>query len=232
MKTLNQLIKPTLFILSLSVTLFGCLKKLDDIPKASISGLSIVHASPIAEKLDVFINKTKVNNGDFGFANKIDYLNAYSGNRQILISKKGASTNLKSENFTLKPSEAYSLFVVEKLNNIGFLFLTDTLTTPPAGKAKIRFVNLSPDAGALNLAIEGVSEGFVSDRLFKEYSTFKLINPAERVTFIITNKTTGATEVTLANIKIEEGKIYTLWAKGLKAEINDFKLGASIFIHK
>lgn len=233
MKTLKSIANPTLILLALSLTLMGCLKKLDDTtPQASISGLSIIHASPTIEKLDVYINQTKVNSSDFAYTNKIDYVNAYSGNRQIWISKKGASAILKSENFVLKPQTGYSLFVIEKLDNIGFLFLTDTLTNPPAGKAKIRFVNLSPDAGALNLAIEGISGDIVSDKLFKEYSTFKTINPADRVTFLIKNKTTGAIETTLSNIKIEQGKIYTLWTKGLKTASGDFAFSASIFTHK
>lgn len=235
MKTLTNLktvAKPTFILLILSITLFGCLKKLDDVPQASISGLSLIHASPTVEKFDIYLNQTKVNQTDFAFTNKIDYVNAYSGNRQVSLANKNASGFRKSENFTLKPNIAYSLFVIDKLDNIGFLFLTDTLTNPPVGKAKIRFVNLSPDAGALNLAIDGATADLVTDKLFKESSIFKTIDKAERVTFNIKNKTTGAIETTLANVKIEEGKIYTLWVKGLKVATDDYKIGATIYTHK
>lgn len=229
---LKSLSKPILISLTFATVFISCLKKNEDVPIPSISGLSIIHASPTAEKFDVYLSQTKVNNGDFAYTNKIDYLNAYSGNRQIWISRKGLNTSLKSESFTLQPQTGYSLFVIDKLDNIGFLFLTDTLTNPPAGKAKIRFVNLSPDAGALNLAIDGLTGDLVSDKLFKQYSAFKTINAADRVTFFIKNKGTGAIETTLANVKIEQGKIYTLWAKGFKANADDFELGASIFTHK
>ncbi len=223
---------PVLILLCLATIFTSCLKRNEETPIPSISGLSIIHASPTIEKLDVYISQTKANSSDFSFTNKIDYLNAYSGSRQISIKKKDASAILKSENFVLKPQTGYSLFVIEKLDNIGFLFLTDTLTNPPAGKAKIRFVNLSPDAGALNLAIDGISGDLVSDKLFKENSAFKTINPADRVTFLIKNKATGTVEATLANVKIEKGNIYTLWAKGLKSASGDFAFGASIFTHK
>ena len=235
MKTLTNLktvAKPTFLLVILSITLFGCLKKLDEVPQASISGLSLIHASPTVEKFDIYLNQTKVNSTDFSFTNKIDYVNAYSGNRQVSLANKNASGFRKSESFTLKPQAAYSLFVIGKIDDIGFLFLNDTLTNPPVGKAKIRFVNLSPDAGALNLAIDGATADLVIDKLFKESSTFKIVDKAERVTFNIKNKTTGAIETTLTNVKIEDGKIYTLWVKGLKAVNDDFKLGASIYTHK
>ncbi len=235
MKTLiilKSAVKTALIFLTLSVTLFSCLKKSDEVPQANISGLSLIHASPMAEKFDIYLGQTKVNRTDFAFTDKIDYLNAYSGIRQITLTKKDLNAIIKSENFTLKPQTAYSLFVIDKLDNIGLLFLTDTLTNPLAGKAKIRFVNLSPDAGALNLAIDGASTDLVSDKLFKEYSSFIAIDKADRVTFNIKNKTTGAIEVALSNIKIEEGKIYTLWVKGLKSASDDYKLGAEIYTHK
>ncbi len=235
MKTFNNLKSitiPTILILFLTLTLMGCLKKLDEVPQVSISGFSVIHAVPTAEKFDIYLGSTKVNILDFAFTNKIDYLNAYSGIRQVSVGNKNASAFIKTENFTLKPNIAYSLFVIGKPDSIKYLFLTDTLTYPPAGKAKIRFVNLSPDAGALNLAIGGATADLVADRLFKEYSPFITINNAERVTFNIKNKTTEVVEATLANVKIEDGKIYTVWAKGLKTATNDFKLGVEIFTHK
>ena len=233
MKTLKQIVRSTLVALTLSVALSGCLKKSDEPqPQLRISGLCLIHASPTTEKIDVYLNQTKVSGIDFAYKDKIDYLNAYSGDRQISMSKKGLSASLKMQNIHLKPQTGYSLFLIDKLNTISFLLLTDTLTKPIVGKAKIRFVNLSPDAGALNLAIEGVAGDLVTDKLFKEYSAFKSINPAERVMFIVKNKTSGLTETVLHNVKIEADKVYTFWVKGLKNDTNDFSLGASIYQHK
>jgi len=223
--------KALLAATALSLGLISCSKN-DDYTPPAISGISIIHASPTTEKLDVFINNTKISVNDFSFGTKMDYLNAYSGNRKFDVTKTGTTTSLKSESFTLEPQEGYSLFVINKLENISFLFLKDDFTQPATGKARIRFVNLSPDAEALNLAIAGSATDLFTNKAFKEYSTFESIDAAEKVTFNIKNKTTGANEVVLADVKIEAGKVYTIYAKGLKATADATKFGAAIFTHK
>ncbi len=216
---------------ALSLGLLSCSKN-DDYTPTPISGLSIIHASPTTEKLDVYLDNNRVSINDFSFSTKMDYLNAYSGKRKFDVTKAGTSTSLKSEQFTLDPQEGYSLFVVDKLETIAFLFLKDDLTRPTAGKARIRFVNLSPDAGALNLSITGSANDLVSNKAFKEFSAFETIDAEEKVTFNVKNKTTGLNEAVLQDIKIEEGKIYTIYAKGLKSTTDATKFGVSIFIHK
>jgi hypothetical protein len=223
--------KALLAATALSLGLISCSKN-DDYTPAQISGISIINASPTTEKLDVYIDNNRASIADFSFGTKMDYLNAYSGNRKFDVAKTGTTTSLKSETFRLDPQEGYSLFVINKLENVGFLFLKDDFTQPAAGKARIRFVNLSPDAEALNLAIAGSATDLFTNKAFKEASTFESIDAAEKVTFNIKNKTTGANEVVLADVKIEAGKVYTVYAKGLKATADATKFGAAIFTHK
>lgn len=224
--------KTIIAALTLSIALVSCKKSDGNYAPIEISGLSIIHASPTAEKLDVYVDNTKANTQDFSFGTKQDYLNAFPGNRTLTVTKKGSAAVLKTEQVTLVSQVGYSLFVIDKLENIKFLLLEDNLARPAVGKAKIRFVNLSPDAEALNLAIEGKATDLFTNKLFKEYSAFEPIDIAEKVTFNIKNKNTGAVEATLADVKIEDGKIYTIYAKGLKAATDDTKLGAAIFTHK
>ncbi len=223
--------KAIIAMLALSVFFASCLKK-QDYTVVDISGLSIIHASPTTEKLDVYINNTRATPTDFAFGDKGDYLNAYSGNRKFDVTKKNVPLSLRTDMFMLAPTKGYSLFLIDKLENIKFLLLEDDLTKPTAGKAKIRFVNLSPDAEALNLAIEGKPTDLFTNKAFKEYSTFETIDAGNNLKFLIKNKTTGNTETTIADVNIEAGKIYTLYAKGLKATTDETKFGAAIFTHK
>lgn len=225
-------IKTLITALVITLGLASCSKNDDDNTPIYVSGLSFIHTSPTAEKLDVYVDNTKANIEDFAFGTKIDYLRAYSGDRTITVTKKGVTTKLKSDVVRLEPELGYSVFVVDKFENIGLLTIKDDLTKPAAGKAKIRFVNLSPDNGALNLAINGVATDLVDNKAFKEYSAFVAIDPAEKVTFNIKNKATGVVEATIVDFKVEEGKIYTLYAKGLRANVDDTKFGAAIFAHK
>ena len=223
--------KTLLTALALTLGLSSCMKDDFENTPISISGLSLVHASPTTEKLDVFIDNTRATE-DFGFGAKIDYLRAYSGDRTITVTKKGLTTRLTSDVVKLLPDSAYTVFVVDKFEAIDLLTLRDDLTKPATGKAKIRFVNLSPDGGALNLAINGVATDLVDNKAFKEFSSFLLVDAAESVTFNIKNKATGTVEATISAVKIEDGKIYTIYAKGLKATADDTKFGAAIFTHK
>lgn len=223
--------KAILAAVTLSLGLLSCSKNTDYEP-VDISGLSIIHASPTTEKLNVYVDNGLATFNEFSFGSKVDYLNAYSGNRKFDITKAGTNTSLKTEQLTLEPQIGYSLFVVDKLENIKFLLIKDDLTKPATGKARIRFVNLSPDAGALSLAINGQTTDLFTNKAFKEYSTFENIDAADKVTFNVKNATTNELETSLADIKIESGKIYTIYAKGLKATIDQTKFGAAIFTHK
>lgn len=218
--------------LTLSLGLLSCAKNDDNYQPVEIAGLSLIHASPTAEKLDVYLDNTKGSGTDFAFGTKIDYLNAYAGSRKLTVTKKDITTSLKTEQFTLEPRVGYSLFVVGQLENIAFLMLKDDLVKPEEGKAKVRFVNLSPDAEALSLAIVGATTDLATNKAFKEFSAFETINAAEKVTFNVKNNTSGAIKTTLTDIKIENGKVYTIYAKGLKSTTDDTKFGATIFTHK
>ncbi|NEU08480.1 DUF4397 domain-containing protein [Flavihumibacter sp. R14] len=217
--------------ITLSVALVSC-KKDDDSNPVQVSGLSVIHASPSAEKFDVFVDTKKANAADFSYTNKIDYLDVSSGNRKVVITKKGLTAPLLSDTMTLKPQVGYSLFVIDKTETLKYLLLKDDLSKPAAGKARVRFVNVSPDAPALNLVIAGSTTDLVTNKAFKGSSEFLSIDAAEKVTFNVKNQTGGAIVATTGDVKIEAGKIYTIWVKGLIAATDDTKLGVAVFTHK
>lgn len=223
----------TLFAMAaLSVAMVSCSKDFDNITPQPISGLSVYHASPTTEKLDLYVGSAKAHESDFAFGNKIEYLNVYSGERQVTIRKKGTEPVLLTEKLTFEPQVGYSLFIADNLANVKFVMLKDDLTKPATGKARVRFVNVSPDGGALNLGIEGKNTDLFTNKLFKEYSTFEDIDAAERVTFNVKNTEGGAVATKIQDVKIESGKIYTVWVKGLKAATDDTKIGVLVSEHK
>ena len=224
-------IKSLIAAVTLTTLMSSCMKNDDVQPQQPVAGLSIVQASPTAESLDFYIDDKKTDI-ELTYAKKIDYLNLFPGKRKLSINKKGGQSVLLAEELTLKDYIGYTLFVVDKLETVKFLFLDDDLTKPAAGKAKVRFVNVSPDAPALNLAIAGKETDLVTNKLFKEYSTFVEIDAAEKVTFNVKDKESGSLQTSIADVKIEAGYAYTVWVKGLKAATDDTKLGVAVFQHK
>ena len=217
--------------LVLSLGFLSCSKLDRDYEPIQVSGLNIIQASPTLDLLDVYVDNTRATASDFEFGNKIGYLSAYSGNRAFNVTKKGNSTSLKSLTHNLKPQVGYSLFVANTLANIELLILEDDLAKPATGKAKIRFVNLSPDGGSLSLNVGGAATDLATNKAFKEFSTFEAVDATQSVTLNIKNATSGAIEATIPGVKLEDGKIYTVYAKGLKANTGDLGFSAKIFLH-
>lgn len=234
MKTLTNL-KLSLKILSAaiigSVLLSSCSKDFDNTPAPAVSGLNIIHAIPSTELLDFYVDNTRANNEDFGYTKKLGYYNLYSGERTLIITKKNNTATVLSQKFTMQPERGYSLFIVNKLETPQYVLVKDSAAALTTGKANVRFINLSPDAPVLNLAIAGATTDLVTDKAFKQYSEFITIDAAAKVTFNVKNKDTGVIEASLPDIKIESGKAYTIWVKGLKSATDNNKLGLSIFTH-
>ncbi|RZJ81876.1 MAG: DUF4397 domain-containing protein [Flavobacterium sp.] len=230
MKT-NLNFKTIIAALAITLGLSSCMKNDENYTPVEISGISLINASPTADKLDVYIDNTRASVNDFVFGTKMDYLNAYTGTRTFRVAKSGATTAFYSKDFKLEPSVGYSAFLINKTDNLEILMLADELKVPATGKAHVRFVNVSPDATALSLSITGQTTSLATAIAYKASSTFVEINAAEKVSFDI-KTADGVTSSPLQNVKIEAGKIYTVWAKGLVAATDDTKFGVAIFTHK
>jgi hypothetical protein len=108
----------------------------------------------------------------------------------------------------------------------------DDLTAPAADKANVRFVNMSPDAGNLDLAITGQTTPLFAKTAFKGATKFVAVAPGAELNFQINENTKTDVLAKVEKIKIEKGKIYTIWAKGLKAATDSTKLALGVITNK
>lgn len=235
----KTIFKTFIAVVTVSVLVSACSK--DKSEPQQLAGLKVINSFVSADSLDFIIDQTRVNNkfafnynGIIGFnaTNKVGYLSLYPGIRTLGIAKRGVNKFLATEQKTLVPGVGYSMFVLDtvKTNTKKFLILEDDLTDPATDKAKVRFVNLAKDATALSVRINGKDADLFSNKGFYEYTPFAAVDPGESVTFNINENATVAT--TVPNVKIEKGKIYTIYAKGLKAAtVDSLKLKATIYTH-
>lgn len=218
-------------VVAVSVVFAACSK--DKYEPQQVAGLSIINAFAAPDSLDFYIDQTRANRGALKFNSKIDYLNLFPGNRALSIAKRGANKALASERFNLGSGIGYSIFILDTLNTNTkkFLLTEDDLTAPAADKANVRFINLSKDAPALSLRINGKDADLFTNKAFYEATNFAAVDPGESITFNLIAG--GDVKTTLPNVKIEKGKIYTIYAKGIStAAIDSLKLGAAIYTHK
>ncbi|QPH40642.1 DUF4397 domain-containing protein [Pedobacter endophyticus] len=210
-------------LLALTLTISACKKDFNDDP-IEAAGIGFVHASPGTGPLDFIVDNQK--GGTFTYTKDLGYYSAYPGTRLLGVAKKDSLKYLTNLNATLKPGIFYSVFVVDTLKSTKLLVVEDDLKAPETDKAKVRFINLSPGSAAYDLGVTGTAAPLFTAKAFKEFTPFINIAPNDNYSFEL--KQSGTVKVTLPAIKIEKGKIYTIWAKGLTSATDSTALGLSV----
>ena len=211
-------------LVMLAVFAFASCKK-DDVETPKVSALSFVNAAAGSPALNVFIGQSQVSNGLFTFGKDLSYMNAYSGEREVSFFQ-GTEKNATGK-FNLKDGKFYSLFLTGKWPQTELVLLQDSLTNPAAGKAHIRFVNMGKDAGVLNLGLTNGST-LIGQKAYKAGSDFIAVTGNAAYNFVIRNHTALTDTVKIPAVTLEAGRSYTIWAKGLKAEVGNDALGIAI----
>lgn len=204
-----------LFAIVLSACFTGCSKNETEVP--SISGLMIVNASPGAGTYNVYINdvSSSVNQkGALPFMGTIaPYFNITPGANKIKFTTSSSTASVFTETTNLENDKAYSYFLVNDVPNLSGLLVQDDLSLSSAEKGFIRFVNLIPDAGALDLAVSGGTT-LVGNKAFKTASEFISADPKNYELQLI-DKSSGTIVATLKDVTITAGKMYTIVAGGM-----------------
>ena len=221
-------IKIIFSLLALTIFISACKKDWDDSNSITVAGIGFVHASPGTAALDFILDNQKINS--FTYTKDLGYYAAYPGIRLVGVAKKDTLKYLTTANATLKSGSFYSVFVVDTLKSTKLLILEDDLKAPETDKAKVRFVNLSPGSAPFDLAIAGTDAPLFTAKAFKEFTTFSNIAPNDSYTFEL--KQGGTVKASLPAVKIEKGKIYTIWAKGLSSKTDSTGVGLSVMTNK
>lgn len=193
------------------------------------SKVMIVHASPDAPAVDLLLNNTKVAGG-VNFLQNTNYLEVNSGVLNVKVNAAGTSTSVINADLNVSKDKSYSVFAVDKLASISAVAFEDDLTTPATGKAHVRFIHLSPDAPAVDIALRGGAALFPNVG-FKSGTAFTPVN-AGTVQLDVRLAGTQTVALGLADISLEAGKIYTIYAKGLLTGTGNQALGAQIIVNK
>ncbi|MGN6397075.1 MAG: DUF4397 domain-containing protein [Mucilaginibacter sp.] len=196
----------------LSMALTSCIKNHDTTPPPPVALLSVIQDSPGQQPLNFTLNGSRVNNNSIVYGSGLDYFRAYAGKRTAAFTQTGG-TVVKSDTITLEQNLAYSLCLVNKAATPEFLLLHDAITQPSSGNANLRFVNLSPDNGAVDLAVKDGAV-LVANKPFKGYSDFASLE-GKNYTFEIRKAGTATVLATLSNKTITPSLVYTIYFRGL-----------------
>jgi hypothetical protein len=145
------------------------------------------------------------------------------------VNVAGTSTTVINADVPFTKDMNYTLFAIDSVSNIGTLLLEDNLAAPAAGKAHVRFVHLSPNAPAVDVAVTGGPVLFANYE-FEEASAF---TPVDGGTYNLEVRVAGTPTVALSlpGIVLTSGKIYTVFAKGFLGGTGAQALGAQIIVN-
>jgi len=217
---------PIALALLAAVTLAGCSD--DDsnpVTPAAQARVMAIHASPDAPGVDLLVDGN-IAGTNLQFPNNTAYLGVASGTRNIKVNVTGTSTTVINASPNLAPGFNYSVFAIDSVSKISALVLTDNLAAPASGKAHVRFVHLSPNAPAVDIAVTGGPVLFPNVS-FKGSSAF---TPVTAGTYDLEVRLAGTSTVVLPlpGITLTNGKIYTVFARGFVGGSGAQALGAQI----
>ena len=189
----------------------------------------VTHSSPDAPGVDLLVDNSKQNSAALTYPNNTGYLQVETGTRNIKVNVTGTSTTVINADLPLEKGKNYSVFAIDSVSKISALVIADDLTAPASGKAHVRFIHLSPNAPAVDVAVTGGGVVF-GNKAFKDYTAF---TPLDAGTYNLEVRVAGTNTVALPlpGITLEAGKIYTVFAKGFLGGIGAEALGAQIIVN-
>jgi hypothetical protein len=221
-----------LIIAGTSLFMTACNKKeVTTTPTKTYAKVMVAHASPNAPAVDLLIDNTKINTTGLAFPSNTGYLTVEAGKRNIKVTASGTMTSVIAADLDFTKDKNYSIFAVDSLSKISALVLTDDLTAPAAGKAHVRFVHLSPNAPAVDVAVASSGAVVFGNKKFKESTNY---TPLDAGDYNLDVRVAGTSTVALVlpKITLEAGKIYTVFAKGFLGGTGVQALGAEIIVNK
>ena len=221
MKFFNPLSGKALYfvlpLLAISTLLSSCIK--DNSPTLVTTPYALVlfvQASPDLPPVDFFFDNNLINSSPLNFSNGINYLSVYATTKTANIYNHSNNTKILTDSLHLTANNAYTLFLINKPATPQILSVNDTLNVPQSGSANIRFINLSPDAPAVDFAVNGGAV-ISGNKMFKSYSSFNPLTGNQSYSFVVRQAGTNTILATLNNVAINSGFTYTFWLGGLVA---------------
>lgn len=209
--TIRAISFSVLTMLALSLT--SCLDN-DPIEPSIVSYVSLYHGAPSTGGVDIYYEDNKVTSASFNYASYSSYSTLDPGERTFGFSLFGTTTQVAEITADFEQNLSYSLFLAGETPETEVIMLTDTVSTPVAGKAHLRVINLSPDAGEIDVFFgENHVTAYPLD--FKEATAFQYVDNGMRV-IQIRDAETDDVLVTMDDKQLYDGKYYTLIIRGYR----------------
>lgn len=126
----------------------------------------VLQTSPDENAVDVLLDGTSVASG-VTYAAPTNYSSVSSGSHSLKVRPTGSTADLIDEQITLNGGSNSTLVVANFASSITPILLTDDTTAPSSGDVKVRFLNVAPGLGNVDiyLVAPGSTPGLVAPTL-------------------------------------------------------------------
>ncbi|WP_176584164.1 DUF4397 domain-containing protein [Priestia megaterium] len=170
----------------------------------------IVHASPDAPAVDIFVDDKALVEGA-KFKDVANSLPLAAGSHKVEVYEaktKGTKDSIIEATLVVDGGKSYTVAAVNKAENLELQAFTNNKQGMD-GKASLRVAHLSPDAPAVNVGPKGAAPLF-KDLSFKSISGYQVVNPGS---YDLSVSTADGKEIlNLPGTNLQSGKNYTVLA--------------------
>jgi hypothetical protein len=124
-------------------------------PAPSQTNLRVVHLSPDAPEVDVYLNgDSNPSVTDLAFNEGTNFLTIAAGTYDVAVAPANTSLGaavLPVDNIALAANAKYTAVAFAPVASIDALLLTDDLSTPPAGQIRVRAIHTASAVGQVDI---------------------------------------------------------------------------------
>lgn len=193
--------------------------------------MQVVNLSPDLQPVNLYVGLIQQSTGGFTYPTPSGYFSLTNINPPIQIrsySSVISTVNLVNiDSVVFKPNFKYTLFVtgLRTTNTVTSIFTVDTAVNPTTGRGKVRFVNASPGSGMLDIT--------ANDTLAFKASAYKSVSkfvelPAGNYNFRVKPSGTSTIISNFQSVTIVDGKLYTLYCRGVVNGADSVAFGMGI----
>lgn len=199
------------------------MKELNDWPcypemkMSSDSYVRILHASPDAPPVDIYANGDLIAE-NLTYSQLTDYVAVKPKEYSIQVYPAGQKTNpVINTKLNVPSKSSFTIAAIDRLSNISLLPIMEVyMPMVDRRSSYVRFAHLSPNAPAVDVALPNGTNLF-SDVSYKQSTDYISVDPGN---YTLQVKPAGNNQIvlTVPNVKLAPGTIYTVYAIGFVGE--------------
>ncbi|WP_443937662.1 DUF4397 domain-containing protein [Pedobacter sp. MW01-1-1] len=193
----------------------------------TLNALRVINASPSTATYNAYVGGTRINSAALPLGGTVSYSQRETNNYTIKFTSASTTESLYSKTISLAPSSFQSFYLINRPNALDGLFITDDLSIPDANKAYIRFVNLSPDAPALDLVKKDATTALIANKAYKVASGFVAVDPGA-YSFDAKENSSGTVKVSSSSVTLAAGYHYDIVCLGLVTATGNTERGLDL----